>query len=230
MDMSFILLLPTEIQDKILDEIPQFTRLSKNKIAGKYYLDYLSSKDITRKEYNRYLYYHKPNRCYQYIQDNDVYIIIESFYKYGLHHNVKHELYFINGIFNLKITNIVNHTQIPLSYYKSNIKYDIVTTYNFYINYRKECKNPKKYILEQFNNNLPKYDDHVLKSIVSHLYICSNVFIINDDRELSAMTMSLKPTINMFNFNTKYDLVQMLNIINDHTNVKLPKIYEYLKV
>ena len=47
--------LPIELQTRILDEIPQFTRLSKTHAAGKNYLDIISRKNITREEFIRYV-------------------------------------------------------------------------------------------------------------------------------------------------------------------------------
>lgn len=128
--------LPIEIQQHILDEIPQFTRLSKTRVAGKNYLEQLSKKDITRGEFLRFVNEYKPN-SFSIISDNSFIMATRvdtkySFVQHGLEISPTYERFFMTSYSARDAIEFLEEIQ-------GDISFDIITTKNIYQFYRQEC-------------------------------------------------------------------------------------------
>lgn len=215
--------LPIELQTRILDEIPQFTRLSKTRVAGKNYLDHLSKKNIIKTEFIRYILIYKPRYFYIFKKYSYKYYIyrvtlslhlIPTYYinTYIVAQNSTEILFdteeYVDNSFVDGVIGLINKL-------KGNVFYDITTTIDIYQKFRTECINCKAILLEKINrftcnyrNIIEPYPDLVgdistiLTNIKIYLYIACNDNSIDDHQ--SSLLLHI---INMlkFDYNGNYN-------------------------
>jgi len=221
---NFILKLPVELQFKILNHIPQFTRLNKRVVAGKFHLNKLDPIPIHLNELRSFVNNNNPNRYLNYYINNNIYIVFENYSSFGHYNTIYHYIYYNNDENNIKIevsdkwNNCINFMdEIKM------MSYDIVTAYNIYKINRKECNNMKDYILNYFDDNLEKYknDNPFFNKIIQTIYTYSNLININDPKRLSLLTTRLSTMLN-FGY---HDMV--LSYLKNFDNNK-SEIYEYI--
>lgn len=237
--LDYIKFLPLELQSKILDEIPEFTRLSKNDVAGKIYLESLFSKNISFDEFNKYIKIHKPDRYFYYHYekgiDHNIFTISENFYEFGLYRTIYHNFYYNDK--DNKITMYITHKwDHNYNYSMKTVKFDLQTVYNIYKYYRKEYVNIDKVVLNYFNENLIKYQTNntFINDIIQTNYFYSNKLNINDSKRLSVLTSRLSHMVN----NSTLSHSTIINELNKDkiskyiNNIKLeisPEIYKYIE-
>jgi len=221
-------MLPLELRSKILDEIPQFTRLNKNKTAGKNHLNSLYSKNISSDEFEKYINHYKPNKYFYYYKYDNKFIIAENYWEFGFYRTVYHHYYDDNNEITIQIRNKLNNND---HYNYDMIQYDLCTTYNIYKHLRKEYVDINKVILNYFNENLIKYrtNNEFINKIIETSYVYSNKLNINDSKRLSVLTTSLShmlKNMDKLNYLSKEHISLYINNIN---NEILPEMYKYIK-
>jgi len=200
--VDYIKYLPSELQSKILDEIPQFTRLSKTIVAGKIHLESLHSKSITRHELNKYLNTSNVIRYFCYYKDDNNFTILEKSYQYVGYQTIYHDFFHHNNINSMHVTKNANK-DYPIHM----LKYDIYTVYNIYKLLRKEYVNLDKVIFNYFKENLGnfKLNNIFMDKIIKTNYIYSNRLNIDDSRTLSILTVRLSHMLKKNNNMIKYE-------------------------
>jgi hypothetical protein len=224
---NYIILLPQELQSKILDEIPEFTRLSKNNVSGKNHLQSLYSKSISSDEFQKYIKNHKPDRYFYYYKYDNRFVIVENFWEFGYYRSIGHYYNYCNDKITIQILNINNDDN---HYYKNGkVQYDLNTVYNIYKYYRKEYVDINKIILNYFNENLIKYqtDDDFTNKIIRSNYIYSNNLNINDQKRLSVLTTRLSHMLKNDKSDTYKEIISSF-IDNIYSGI-LPEIYSYIE-
>lgn len=213
--VDYITSLPLELQNKILNEIPQFTRLSKNVVAGKYHLNSLSFKEITREELKKYVRTIRPDKWFEYYFEDDKFIIKEYYFKFGVYELVIHN---VHNYQNLIIISIDNNKVLLSFDINNSCNYDLFTVYNIYKHFRKESTNINKILVEHFNKTYYKNE----MGVIQLMYLYSNKLSINDDKRLSVLTIPLKN--NSSNF-----LLNIREHYSDKFELFLSEIYEYIE-
>lgn len=227
--VDYIKYLPSELQLKILDEIPEFTRLNLNTVAGKIHLESLFSKNISSDEFDKYIKIHNPDRYFYYHCQKDIdhntFTIFENFFEFGFYRTIYHNFYYndkddeITIYVTYKWENNYNYSMKP-------VKFDLQTVYNIYKYYRKEYVNIDKVILNYFDTNLIKYqtDNIFINNIIQTNYLYSNKLNINDSKRLSVLTSRLSHMVNN-ELNKDKISKYMDNIKSDI----FPEIYKYIE-
>lgn len=225
--VDYIIQLPSELQSKILDEIPQFTRLSKNTVAGKFYLESLHSKSITFRELDGYMKLCKPDRLFRYYKDKNEFTVLESYFQFGFYQTTYHNFYYENDNIIVNVTNkSANNHPIHL------LKYDIYTIYNIYKLLRKEYINLDKVLSNYFNEskNYFKVNNDFIDKIIQANYVYSNRLNIDDPRRLSILTVRLSHMIkNKDNNEFKNRIIDEMDNIYDNNLKEIQSYVNNLK-
>lgn len=220
--LEYIIILPLELQNKILDEIPEFTRLSKNTVSGIKHLKSLHSKTITKKDINTYISKFKPDRyfCYYIDKNKNIFVILENYWEFGYYRTIYHNFNYGDEI----TINIRNNLTPYYIINENNMCYDIKTTYNIYKYLRKEYINLNETVLNVFNNTLEKYrtDNEFTSKIIQTNYLYSNLLNINDHKRLSVLTARLS---NMLQSVDKERILSYLQNFEDD----IIDIYKYIE-
>lgn len=146
--------IPGELQQHILDEIPQFTRLSKNDIAGKNHLDQISKKEITKEEFFRYIEEYKPS-YFSIITENSFVIATRVNDQYAFD-RFEIEIF---PIYSVSRSSFYSPRSLDIFYneLKEKIFYDFITINNIYRVFRKECKTIKSILTTSIVNLYNSY-------------------------------------------------------------------------
>lgn len=232
--------LPVEIKNKILDEIPQFTRLNKTCVAGRNHLIELSKMSIRREEFICYINNFEPDlfcifeyvnsvfRVYAIYKKGKLYKITGCYIDVLTREIVSEEEEYIDNFTILDVVNLVKRM-------KGNLHYDVVTTCNIYHNFRIECKDYKKILYDRFAV-IPKIlikNPHISiigKALITFAYVDCNISINCYSFEyLIEMIDRLHFDDNGI-FNGDQDhLAQLIKYINCNHPINLKKIIDYLK-
>lgn len=229
--VDYIKFLPLELQSKILDEIPEFTRLSKNYVAGKIHLESLFSKSISSDEFDKYIKAHNPDKYFFYhcekSIDRNIFTIFENFFEFGVYRTIHHNFYYNNEDITIHLTNNWDHNY---NYSMNIVRFDLQTVYNIYKYYRKEYININKVILNYFKDNLIKYqtNNDFTNKIIQTNYLYSNKLNINGIGRLSVLTTRLS---HMINNNLLFISIisEYINNINSEIFTEMYKYIENLK-
>jgi hypothetical protein len=234
--MSYIHLLPQELQEEILNEVPQYTQLSRQTSAGGRYLqNVICHKPITTQEFLNYINNVKPVKFFIYIDGLNEFIVIEGRHQFGRYHIVIHHLDYESLTMTMVehglLTNYINLKNV-------NIYYDIVTTTNIY-NLRNQCHHLHTYLVNQLDRQLSRPGEDELSLILNNIklsyYIVTNIIMLGDDYMLAAFTIPLRNAIynlqfdqgeymgdedDLDNFDDYMNLIYSTNIekINDYIN------------
>lgn len=192
--------LPVEIQIKILDEIPQFTRLNKTCVAGKNHLPKISEEKISGKEFCRYIEEYTPSRCYIFFDTDYDFVVVELQLQFDKYLSDEYHFRYDNNELSLLKYSTKSFTIDDLLKYFNSVKngiifYDIATTINIYEKLRKECHFYRTVLLDKFYDFTSGYHDllekypaidiphasTIINNIKIHLYtICSSILINKD--------------------------------------------------
>lgn len=239
--------LPLEIQTKILDEIPQFTRLSKDYVAGKNHLDQLSKKVITKEEFINYVNKFVPDRFCVFEQQHSIFRVYRM--------KKKDDLYTINDYCIFKNPTKIRNEESEyvekftideiidlVNMMEGNLSYDTVTMSNIYHNFRRECKNYKQILYDKIyrfpNTLIGKMDvfpiKTIVKAIIIFVYIESNSHIIikidiGSNHFFVDMVESLRFNHHGIFDGNQNDITDLMKHVNNHNTFNLKQIIDYLK-
>lgn len=247
--------LPIELQTHILDEIPQFTRLSKTHVAGKNYLDYLSKKNITKAEFIRYIQTYKPNKSFIFIREDNSYSIVELILRDRNYESIKYHFIYKMDNFEFYRISSLNMNVYVLGKYLSDLKcdevtFDVVTSYNIYTKFRTECLDCRVILFDKFVEfssrfrtligNYPELMIANISTITENIIIylvvtCNNTMIDNEYPMFPSHILSY-----IVNHRLSFDetgiyngdrigLLKLSNLSERDYSVNLNKIFEYLK-
>lgn len=226
-----------ELQTYILDRIPQFCRLNKTTVAGKYHLDKMSQKSITKDEFVRYIETYEPKKFF--IITN--YSIIEGIndmddYDYKEYDLKKYPSFFIfttHSSFGCTLTEILDKI-------KGEISYDIITQ-NIYKHFRTECTNLKE-ILAYKIINLCKispllkssYDiTTISNSIINNLALAAHNIMLGKDLKITIRDLSMMIHRLLFDQDGNYNgdknyITQFALILDQHYHETLSNLRTFI--
>jgi len=189
--MSYINLLPKELQEHILDEIPQYTPLNTTTRSGRHYLPNLCQKSITVTEFLNYLQTVQPDKYFIYINESTQFIVLEGHFKFGHYELIAHHL-----DYKTLIITMVNHVLLQ-NYLNLSISFDLVTTANIY--QLRPCQDVTNYLNHQLDLQLTRPFDNTLTMIINNIklayYVVTNSMMLGETFKLAAFTIPLKQSL-----------------------------------
>lgn len=222
--------LPLELRTRILDEVPQFTRLSKNNMAGKNHLNYLSQRNITKCEFTNYLKLNIPERIYIFEEYMDKYVI-HDISNLDIKYYLKRYIIEQNGnrilLDDEELVDTFSVDEIIdlINKMSDNLVYDLFNSIKIYQQQRKECINYKSILTDKLVNFTNQYSSMsdistVMNDIKIYLYVNCNYF--------NLINFSFLPiTIDLLICAVK-DLI--FDTINEEQQVKLILLDRVLKL
>jgi hypothetical protein len=215
----YITQLPLELQQHILEEIPEYTRLSHNIVSGQNYLN--CYKDITRNEFLNYLNEYNPQQFFIYVDNINQYNIIHGTFLQSTRHKYTTTIYTIN--YHSPDTPIMKQTySYSFEHYlhlpNTKISFDLITSQHIYL-LRRECKaiNVKNYLNYQINQHLSDLiENNIIIDFITKVknlcYILSNTTMIRGDLFARLINPIKQYTLyfyedTLLDFSVYYDLI-----------------------
>lgn len=244
---SVTLILPIELQNKILDEISQFTRLSPTVIAGKNHFDDLCRKYITKEEFIKYIEKYFPKRFCIFHERQNEYVTYEAklidnkynIIRYIIDHQVNIYLFPSENLGNYLLSQLFN----LINNLHDNLLFDVATVFDIYQKLRTECKNYKAILTEKVIKlssnyrelsltNFNKYT--IINNIKLYLYMSYSLGIISNCDILSLFFDAVKLVVKYLEFDYNSNCINgeylPMNIYFGLCYYKcLTSILEYLK-